>query len=83
MKTFKPLIICLGFAVALPALAEEPKGEYSALRPKSEMEAPPAALGQGVLVQKAGTIEDVDMASRLVTIKGSEGGMVTVQAGPE
>jgi len=83
MKTFKPLMICLGFAIALPALAEEPKGEYSALRPKSEMEAPPAALGEGVLVQKTGTIMDVDQANRLVTIKGPEGGMVTVEAGPE
>jgi len=83
MRSFKPLIACLGLAVALPALAEEPKGDYSALRPKSEMEAAPAALGQGVLVQKTGTIMDVDQASRLVTIKGSEGGMVTVQAGPE
>jgi len=83
MRSFKPLIACLGLAVALPALAEEPKGDYSALRPKSEMETAPAALGQGVLVQKTGTIMDVDQASRLVTIKGSEGGMVTVQAGPE
>ena len=83
MKTFNPLMICLGLAVALPALAEEPKGDYSALRPKAEMEAPPAALGQGVLVQRTGTIESVDMASRLVTVKGPEGGMVTVQAGPE
>jgi hypothetical protein len=83
MKTFKPLMICLGIAVALPALAEEPKGDYSSLRPKSEMEIAPAALGQGVLVQKTGTIEAVDMASRLVTVKGPEGGMVTVQAGPE
>jgi Cu/Ag efflux protein CusF len=83
MKTFKPLMICLGIAVALPALAEEPKGDYSALRPQSEMETAPTALGQGVLVQKTGTIEAVDMTSRLVTIKGSEGGMVTVQAGPE
>ena len=83
MRSFKPLIACLGLAVALPALAEEPKGDYSALRPKSEMETPPAALGQGVLVQRTGTIEDVDMASRLVTVKGPEGGMITVQAGPE
>ena len=83
MKTFKPLLICLGIAMALPALAEEPKGDYSALRPKAEMETPPAALGDAVLVQRTGTIESVDMASRLVTVKGPEGGMITVQAGPE
>jgi Cu/Ag efflux protein CusF len=83
MRSFKPLIVCLGIAVAVPTVAEGPKGDYSALRPKSEMETAPAALGEGVLVQMTGTIADVDMASRLVTIKGPEGGMVTVQAGPE
>jgi Cu/Ag efflux protein CusF len=83
MKTFKPLMICLGFAVALPAVAQDPQGDYSSLRPKDEMETAPAALGQGVLIEKTGTIEDVDIASRLVTIKGPEGGMITVQAGPE
>jgi len=83
MRSYKPLIVCLGLAVALPALAEDPKGDYSALRPKAEMETAPTALGQGVLVQKIGTIMDVDAASRLVTIKGPEGAMVTVQAGPE
>lgn len=83
MRTLKPLMIGLGIAVALPVLAEEPRGEYSALRPKGEMETAPAALGQGVLVKKTGTVEDVDMANRLVTVKGPEGGRVTVQAGPE
>jgi hypothetical protein len=80
MKSFRPLMICLGFAVATPVLAT---GEYSSLRPKSQMETAPAALGQGVLVEMTATIEDVDMANRLVTLKGPEGRMVTVQAGPE
>jgi hypothetical protein len=71
MKTLKPLIVCLGFAVALPALgAGEPKGDYSSLRPKSGMEAPPAVLGQGILVEMTATVQDVDMVSRLVTLKG-------------
>ncbi|MEA3274611.1 MAG: hypothetical protein U9Q81_04800 [Pseudomonadota bacterium] len=84
MKTFKPLMICLGFAVTLPAMAaEEATGEYSSLQPKDEMETAPAALGQGVLVEKTATVVDVDMASRLVTLEGPEGGMITVQAGDE
>jgi hypothetical protein len=83
MRTFKPLIACLSFAVALPALAQDPQGDYSSLKPRDEMEIPPAALGQGVLVEMTATVEDVDMASRLVTLKGPEGGMLTVQAGPE
>jgi len=80
MNSFKPLIFCLGFAVALPALAA---GEYSSLHPKSEMEAPPALLGNAVLIEASATVENVDMASRLVTLKGPEGGMITVKAGPE
>ncbi len=84
MKGYKPLIACLGLALTLPALAaEQPKGEYSGLRPKAEMEAAPAALGQAVLVEKTATVEDVDMATRLVTLKGPEGGMLTIEAGPE
>jgi hypothetical protein len=83
MTTLKPLMICLGIAVALPALAQDPQGEYSSLRPKDQMETAPAALGQGILVQKTGTVEAVDLASRLVTIKGPEGGMITVQAGDQ
>jgi len=83
MNAFKPLMICLGIAVALPALAQDPRGDYSSLRPKDEMETAPAALGQGVLVQKTGTVESVDTAGRLVTIKGSEGGTITVQAGDQ
>ena len=53
MKTLKPLMICLGIAVALPALAQDPQGEYSSLRPKDQMETAPAALGQGILVQRS------------------------------
>jgi hypothetical protein len=84
MRNFKPLLICLGVAITLPALAAgEPKGDYSSLNPKDQMETAPMALGQGVLLELTATVEDVDMATRLVTLKGSEGGMVTVQAGDE
>lgn len=69
MKTLNAILTSLLLASALPALAE--------------MEAAPAALGQGVLVEKTATVEAVDPASRYVTLKGPEGNLVTVQAGPE
>jgi len=84
MRTFKPLMICLAFAVTLPATAaDDPKGDYSSLHPKDQMETAPTALGQGVLVELTAMVEDVDMASRMVTLKGPEGGLVTVQAGED
>jgi len=69
MKTLKRLIPSLVLATALPVYAE--------------METAPAALGEAVLVEKTATVESVDPTSRYVTLKGPEGGMVTVQAGPE
>jgi len=69
MRTLRPFIGSLLLAATLPVYAE--------------MESAPAALGEAVLVEKTATVEDVDMANRLVTLKGPEGGMVTVQAGPE
>jgi hypothetical protein len=84
MKGLKLLIVCLGFAVTLPATAAgDPKGDYSSLHPKAEMETAPAALGLGVLVEATGTVEDVNMASRMVTVMGPEGKLITFQAGDE
>lgn len=84
MNRLKPLIVCLGIAVTLPGIAAaETAEDYSSLRPKAEMEAAPEHLGQGTLLELAATVEDVDQKTRLVTLKGPEGGLVTVQAGPE
>jgi FtsP/CotA-like multicopper oxidase with cupredoxin domain len=69
MKTLRPIIASALLAAALPVCAE--------------MEAAPAALGEAVLVEKTATVEAVDPASRYVTLKGPEGGLVTVQAGPK
>jgi len=83
MKAFRSLIICLGCAVMLPAMAAgEAPGDYSGLRPEGQIEAAPAALGRGVLVEMSGVIEDVDMSTRLVSIKGPEGNVLMVEAGP-
>ena len=78
MKHFKPLMICLGLAIALPALAAEEA--TSVYRGKTEMEAAPEALSGAKLVETTLTVEDVDKASRLITLKGPAGRMVTVHA---
>jgi len=80
MKNFKPLIICLACSITLPAMAAESTGEYASLRPKTEMEAAPEALSGATLREATLTVENVDMADRLVTLKGPEGKMVTVMA---
>lgn len=83
-KGFKPLIVCLGCAVALPVLAAgEASGEYSSLRPKAQMEAPPEALSGARLVEKTLTVEDIDRANRLVTLVGPAGRAFTVYAGSQ
>jgi Cu/Ag efflux protein CusF len=67
MKTLKALITSCVLAAALPALA-------------TEIEAPPAALSGPQLVETTATVEAVDPASRLVTLKGPKGGLFTVRA---
>lgn len=84
MKTRNALMICLGLALAQPVLAQDAtKEELGDLRPQSEMEAPPIALGEDMLVESTSTVEAIDRANRLVTLKDADGGMVTVKAGDE
>ena len=84
MKYSKPLIACFGLALAFPVMAaDDPSGDYSSLHPKAQMEEAPAYLGQGVLVELTATVEDIDHKSRFVTLKGSEGNLATIKAGPE
>jgi hypothetical protein len=78
MKNLKPLIVCLACSLALPAIAAEKA--TSVYRGKTEMEAAPEALSGAKLVEKTLTVEDVDKANRLVTLKGPEGKMATVYA---
>jgi hypothetical protein len=80
MKNFNPLIVCLACSITLPAMAAESTGEYSSLRPKTEMEGAPEALSGAKLREETLTVESVDMANRLVTLQGPEGKMVTVMA---
>ena len=68
MKTLKLLIASIVLAAALPALA-------------AEIEAPPPELSKATLVETTATVEAVDPASRLVTLKGPQGRLLEVKAG--
>ncbi|MEJ2310364.1 MAG: hypothetical protein P8Z31_08980 [Gammaproteobacteria bacterium] len=84
MKTRNTLMICLGLALAQPAFAQDAtQEELGDLRPESDMEAPPIALGEDMLVESTSTVEEINKADRLITLKGAEGNMVTVRAGDE
>ena len=43
----------------------------------------PEQIDTGMLIEATATVEAVDMAKRLVTLKGSEGRLVTIKAGEE
>ena len=82
-KRLQTLFVCLGMSMALPAAAQEAMDEAADLRPQSEMEAPPVALGQDLLVESTSTVEEVNRKDRLITLKDADGDMVTVKAGEE
>ena len=86
MRSSHALIVCLGITVTLPVTAaDEATGEYSDLQPslESKIEAPPEHLDRGTLIEATATVVDIDHANRLVTIKGPQGRVATVTAGPE
>lgn len=83
IKNLQPLLFCLGVSMALPVAAQDALSEAADLRPASEMEAPPVALGQDLLVEATSTVEEVNRADRLITLKDADGDFVTVKAGPE
>lgn len=68
MKSLKSLIISLGLVLALPVFAQ--------------MEAAPAPVGEASVTELTATVEDLDLANRLITLKGPKGGMVTTQVDP-
>lgn len=69
MKSLKPLMISMGFLLALPVFAQ--------------MEPAPAPVGEATVRELTATIEDVDLANRMITLKGPEGNKVTTEVGPE
>ena len=82
-KRLQTLFICLGMSMALPVAAQDAMDEAADLRPQAEMEAPPVALGQDLLVESTSTVEEVNSKDRLITLKDADGDMVTVKAGEE
>ena len=69
MKSIKSLIIALGFLLTLPVFAQ--------------MQPAPAPVGEATVQELTATVEDIDLAKRMVTLKGPEGTKVTTQVGPE
>jgi len=69
MKSIKSLIIALGFLLTLPVFAQ--------------MQPAPAPVGEATVQELTATVEDIDLAKRMVTLKGPEGKKVTTQVGPE
>jgi hypothetical protein len=77
MRIMTPLVAAVLAAVAAPTLAQVPSG--AAVLKATEP-------GKGVIaevVRVAATVEAVDAANRLVTLKGPEGNSFVVKAGPE
>jgi len=68
MKHLNSLILSFGLIVALPVLAQ--------------MQPAPAPVGEGQLIEVTAKVEDVDLAKRLITIKGPQGRVVTSRVDP-
>ena len=83
MKKPTNLILSAVLAVSLPAAAfaaglqEEMPPDTTHLFPT------PAQIDTSTLIEVTATVEAMDLANRLVTLKGPEGRMVTIKAGEE
>lgn len=69
MTKFYSLLAALGLILALPAM--------------SQMMEAPAPVGEVQVTELTATVQSVNIADRLVTLKGPRGGTVIVEAGPE
>jgi pyrimidine operon attenuation protein/uracil phosphoribosyltransferase len=69
MKPLKALTFVFGLAVALPVSAQ--------------MQPAPAPVGQGQLIEVTAKVEDIDLAKRLITVKGPQGRVVTSKVDPK
>jgi Cu/Ag efflux protein CusF len=69
MKLVRSLVFPMGLVFTLPVLAQ--------------MEPAPAPPGEAVLVEVTATVEDVDAAKRMITVKGPKGRVVTAEVGPK
>lgn len=68
MKSLKSLMIALGLVFTLPVLAQ--------------MRDAPAPVGEATVTTVTATVEDIDLAKRLITLKGPKGDKITTEVGP-
>jgi hypothetical protein len=79
------LVVLFSLSVGV-AMAQEKKTEPSSPAPKSQKKAPDQAKPEAKrerVVTLTGTVEAVDMANRVVTIKGSKGKTIDLKVGEE
>ena len=69
MNRLKSLILAFAFVIASPVLAQ--------------MQPPSAPVGEAQLIEVTATVEDLDLAKRLITVKGPSGKVVTSEVGPQ
>jgi len=69
MKSRNYLTVLLAFCITLPALAQ--------MRP------PPAPVGEATVTEVTAIVEDIDLAKRMVTLKGPSGNKVTTEVSPD
>ena len=86
MEKSTNLILSAVLALSLPAavLAAGLEEEIQKMPPATTHLYPtPEQIDTDMLIEATTTVESVDMANRLVTLKGSEGRLVTIKAGEE
>ena len=69
MNRLKSLIVSFGFVIASPVLAQ--------------MQPPSAPVGEAQVIAVTATVEDLDLAKRLITVNGPSGKVVTSEVGPQ
>ena len=80
------LIFLFSLSLSIGAMAQEKKATPSSPTPKSQKKAPDKAqpeVKKERVVTMTGTVEAVDMANKVVTIKGSKGRMIDLKVGEE
>jgi hypothetical protein len=80
------LVVLFSLSVGVGAMAQEKKASPSSPPPKSQKKAPDKAQPETKkerVVTLTGTVEAVDMANKVVTIKGSKGRTIDLKVGEE
>ena len=80
------LVVLFSLSVGVGAMAQEKKATAISSAPKSPEKAPAkvkSEVKRERVVTLTGTVEAVDMANRVVTIKGSKGRTIDLKVGAE